>query len=227
MAVANFLPVPGVLWLGWDVLSLLLLYWAESIIIGVVNILRMVSCDSQAVINRMLSVPPLNRTASLRYHNLPGVPSTGIKFFLIPFFIVHYGMFCFGHIAVIAAIFSPDEPGTKLSVALPALWPQGLWLPIAALLLSHLYSYRNNFIGQGEYRRTDLMTLMHRPYSRIVIMQLTVILGAGLITWLHSALPMLLVLIAGKTVLDLKLHERERRKFAVINQAGLAVSQQF
>ena len=53
---------------------------------------------------------------------------------------------------------------------------------------------------------------MHRPYGRIVAMHIAIVLGAGLVMWLDSPLPMLLVLICAKIVLDLQLHARERGK---------------
>ena len=71
-----------------------------------------------------------------------------------------------------------------------------------------------NFIGQGEYKRANLMLLMHRPYGRIIAMHIAIVLGAGLVIWLGSPLPMLLILILIKTVLDSRLHEKERGKLS-------------
>jgi hypothetical protein len=71
-----------------------------------------------------------------------------------------------------------------------------------------------NFIGDGEYNRANLMLLMHRPYGRIVAMHVAIVLGAGLVMWLGSPLPMLLILILIKTSLDMRLHERERGKLS-------------
>jgi Family of unknown function (DUF6498) len=210
--LANALPVAGVLWFGWDVLGILLLYWAESVVIGLINILRIARCEPRGALSNMQTLPPLNRTASLRYHHLPGLPSAAVKLFLIPFFIVHYGLFCFAHLAAIVSLFAPVAG--KLSVALPALWPPEFWIPVAALFLSHLFSFFSNFIGYKEYRRTNVMALMTQPYARILIMQITIIAGSALIIWLGSALPMLIVLIAVKTIIDLRFHEKERRRFA-------------
>ncbi len=215
IVLANLLPAVGVFWFGWDVLSVLLLYWAESVLIGVVNVLRIATCESRGALGEMLTAPPLNRTASLRYHNLPGLPPAAIKWFLIPFFIVHYGVFCLAHIAAIVGLFAPESD--KLANSLPELWQPGLWLPVAALLASHLYSFGNNFLRNREYRRTNVMTLMTQPYARIMVMQTTIIAGAMLASWAGSTLPMLLVLIAVKIAIDLRFHEKERRRFAKIS----------
>jgi len=43
-------------------------------------------------------------------------------------------------------------------------------------------------------------------------MHISIVLGAGLGLWLDSPLPMLIVLIAAKIFMDVRLHLRERSK---------------
>ena len=52
---------------------------------------------------------------------------------------------------------------------------------------------------------------MGQPYSRIVVMHIAIIAGAFLAAAFKSPLPILIVLIALKTVLDIKLHLLEHR----------------
>ncbi len=47
-----------------------------------------------------------------------------------------------------------------------------------------------------------------------IAMHIAIVLGAGLVTWLRSPLPMLLVLVLIKTFLDIRLHEKERGKLS-------------
>ena len=56
LILANLVPVIGVLLLEWDVLSLLLLYWTESVVIGVMNVARIFASDSGDVLQGMLAV---------------------------------------------------------------------------------------------------------------------------------------------------------------------------
>ena len=130
----------------------------------------------------------------------------GIRFFIIPFFAVHYGMFCFGHFTAVTSFFDGD---------LALTWQSPLWIGVAAIFISHLVSFWINFIGDGEYKRTNLMQLMQRPYGRIIALHIAIIAGGFVVTMLGNALPALLVLIAVKIVIDLRMHDRERRKFAV------------
>lgn len=193
LVLANLVPLLGVLLFEWRVLDILMLYWAENVVIGVVNVLRMSVCRS------------------------------GMKFFLIPFFIVHYGFFCYGHLLAVTAIFS-ESMGTATAwpyfFGMPPgdAWKSPLWIALAAIAVSHMFSFFTNFLAGGEYRRTTASDLMSRPYGRIVVLHVTIIIGAALIDWLGSPIMMLVVLIAAKIALDLRLHLLERDKFAAAQQ---------
>lgn len=188
LILANLVPLGGVFLLDWQVFDILMLYWAENVVIGIVNVLRM------------------------------GVSGEGSKFFMIPFFIMHYGLFCFGHLTAVTSIFS-DAIGTAtawqyfFAVPMAVAWKSPLWLGIAAIAVSHLFSFFANFIAGEEYRRTTVAELMSRPYGRIIVLHVAIIFGAALIQWLGSPVMMLVVLIAAKIALDLRLHLAERKKF--------------
>ena len=70
----NMIPVAGVLFFGWKAFLLLLFYWLENVVIGLVNLLKIA-----------VSGFTKNREAGL------------VTLFLVPFFVVHYGIFCFVH----------------------------------------------------------------------------------------------------------------------------------
>lgn len=188
LILANLIPLAGVLLFDWQVIDVLMLYWAENVVIGAVNVLRMAMCPD------------------------------GEKWFLIPFFIIHYGIFCFGHLTAVTTIFA-DAFGTGsawqyfFAVPLADAWRTPLWMAIGAIAASHLFSFFGNFIAGEEFRRTSVSKLMQRPYGRIVVLHVAIIIGAVLIDWLGSPVAMLVVLIIAKIALDLKLHDAERRTF--------------
>ncbi len=192
LVVANLVPVLGVLALGWRTFDVVLLYWVENVVIGAVNALRMLAC------------------------------AKGRKLFLIPFFIAHYGFFCFGHLMAIALLF--DGPDEILAIwqqyfAMPprAALRSPLWIGVAAIAASHLFSFLVNFLAAGEHRRTTVDKLMGRPYGRIVVLQVAILVGAVLIEWLGTPVGLLLALVVIKIVVDLKLHTAERELFAGID----------
>jgi hypothetical protein len=57
---------------------------------------------------------------------------------------------------------------------------------------------------------------MTQPYGRLVIMHLTILLGAFVSIFLGTPVGSLLVLIVGKTALDLAFHLRQHRPVALV-----------
>jgi hypothetical protein len=53
---------------------------------------------------------------------------------------------------------------------------------------------------------------MAAPYARVVILHVTIILGAFVVAFLGAPIGALIVLVALKTAFDLGLHLRERRR---------------
>lgn len=88
-----------------------------------------------------------------------------------------------------------------------------VWSAVAlgavAMFLSHGWSFLANYIGRSEFRTTSASTAMSAPYGRVVVLHLTIIFGAMLIAAFGAPIGLLLVLVAGKTILDLALHLRE------------------
>lgn len=215
LILVNLIPIGGVLWFDWSVFEILLLYWTESVVIGIVNVLRMLSSQSTNLIAGITPVDTDQAASAALEAAGSMLPMKSVKAFIIPFFMVHYGMFCYGHGTAVVGIFSDHGLRDGILDAVPPLAHYAFWTAVAGISLSHLFSYVVNFLGKGEYKRTGLATLMKRPYGRIVVMHLTIIVGAAFVMWLDNPLPMLIVLVVAKTSLDLKLHNRERAKFAL------------
>lgn len=189
LLAANLVPVAGVLLWDWSVFALIALFWMENVIVGVFFILRMLLAD-------------------------PRDPALwAAKLFMVPFFCFHYGMFTAIHGMFVFALFGGkayDAPGLQvLEPALRAARDLGLWLPLAALLASHGFSFLWNYLWRGEFRRGQLTALMAKPYGRVVVLHLAIILGGIGTLALGSPLWALLVLLALKIGLDLKAHLKE------------------
>lgn len=211
LITANLLLIPCVLAWDWSVFDLVFLYWAENVVIGVINVLRM------AIASPETAQPP--KRVSIRGRRFPGMPGHAgaagnahhaFKFFIIPFFVLHYGGFCYGHGVFVMTLFD-DSGASGLLPALASLTPAMMWA-VGLLAASHLFSLAFNYLLGGEYRRTNAAALMIRPYGRIVALHVTILFGALLIEWLGSPLGLLIVLVAAKTAADLALHETERGK---------------
>lgn len=189
LVAANLVPLAGVLFWDWNVFALLALFWMENLVVGLMFALRLLCADPA--------------DAAL----------WAAKLFMVPFFCFHYGMFTAIHGTFVFTLFGKGDyrvDGLQvLTPAARAASDYGLWLPVAALVASHLFSFLWNYLYRGEFRRAQLGTLMAKPYGRVVVLHLAIIFGGIAAMALGSPVWALLVLLALKIGLDLKAHLKE------------------
>jgi cytochrome c oxidase subunit IV len=254
LVFANLVPLAGALTLGWDVGTILWLYWMESAVVGALNVIKMALAQGsivppvrgsgdgisdpdleklkeaeqtwgqrsglaaalfsyvrqQAVGRRAADPGRLDDQPSVRAQNPfgPGLVFLG-KLLIIGFFCVHYGIFMAGHAAFLYGFFG----WPRLSLLEGALM-------VGLLFLSHATSFVIYFLLKGEYRWVSISEQMSRPYGRIVVMHVTIILGGILIQALGAPILALLVLVALKTGIDLAAHNRSHGRYAALASAA-------
>ena len=138
--LTNLVPIYGVLFMGWQVFPILLLFWIENLIIGVSNVFKMILAS-------------------------PGnFGQWFAKIVMIPFFCVHYGMFTLVHGIFILVFFggfsktgTPFPSGNDIWGLVANLQ---LGWAVLGLIISHTISFITNYIGNGEYKT---ITLWHNP----------------------------------------------------------------
>jgi hypothetical protein len=204
LIVANLVPLIGVLFFGWSLTTIVALYWLENGVVGVFALAKIATAEGveedpgTATINgRTLTAAELRNPATARL-------------FLMPFFVVHYGMFWLVH-------------GVFVWFALPMIWEQMggatggpslvacLWaLPV--LVLSHAASFVYNWWLGGERYTSSPSREMGAPYGRVVILHVTIVLGAFLVAFLGSPIWALVLMVGLKTVADLAAHLAERQR---------------
>ncbi len=217
LVAVNLLLIAGVIAWDWSVLEIVFLYWVENLVIGVINVLRMAVSSPDSAPDR-ITIKGQRFPAGQRQIDWSRAAHQAFKLFIIPFFIVHYGGFCYVHGIFVLAMFGGENgPSLSLEHALSLMSPALTWA-IALLAASHLFSFFLNFLGGGEYRRTNAAALMMRPYGRIVALHLTILLGALLVELFGGTLGLLIVLVITKTIADLALHEAEREKLGAKEQ---------
>jgi len=195
---ANLFPLYAVLFQGWKVFPIVLLFWLENVIVGVFFILRLLAARPQE---------PAGWLA---------------KLFMVPFFTFHYGMFTMVHGVFVFALFGPemrhvvDFPGP--ADVLDAFRTYHLAPAVAALAASHAFSYVWNYLGKGECRTVNMAGLMAAPYARVVVLHVAIIGGGFLVMALKSPLAGLALLLVLKICLDVAAHSREHRKAAAHRQ---------
>ncbi len=219
LVVANAIPLAGVLFLGWSVWTILILYWLENGIVGVFNVLKMARAQGPD-------------TADRRAIAQNPVPS-GSKLALIPFFVIHYGLFWFVHgifvltLPLFTGMFGdsfvvePDGAPFPDGVPFPTgmegslldsasrdagVDPGAIAFAVVALTISHGVSFWWNFLRGGEYLRASAAGLMFAPYGRLVALHLTIIVGAMAVIFTGAPAAAVAILVTAKTLLDLGLH---------------------
>lgn len=198
--LANLVPLGGVLFLGWEIFPLIFLFWLENVIVGVFNALK------------LLLLAPAEPVGWV------------VKAVMLPFFCFHYGMFCLVHGVFVFVLFGRGVVEIRGPLEWQHIWSvlvnQHLYWAALALAASHGVSFVLNYLHSGEYRQARLDALMHAPYGRVVVLHVAILGGGFLILSLGSPLGGLILLIVLKIVLDVRAHLRERRRFAVANQAA-------
>lgn len=189
LLLANALPLVGVLFFDWNIFQILFLYWLESAIVGFFHVIKL------GVIGR------------IGYFSL----------IFIPFFIILYGLFMSAHLSFILnffARFSHETYSFPTSLESFKLYFNAVVIPFCGIFISHGISFFKNFIGKKEYSnytQSTIIELVKAPYAfgRIVVMQITVILGGFMAVILQEPIWVLVLLIILKSVIDLKYHIKE------------------
>ncbi|MHB8891252.1 MAG: DUF6498-containing protein [Candidatus Limnocylindrales bacterium] len=206
LVAANLVPLVGVLSLGWELTTLVALYWLENGVVGVFAIGRILSAQGTETVSRrgaspVAPIPP----AAIQLMALA-------RFIMVPFFLVHYGLFWVGHgvfvwvaLPVMLAAAGAPVAGPDASVVMAA----GV-----ALLVSHGVSFIFNWFLAGEYRTSTPSREMMAPYARVVILHVTIVIGAFAVAILGAPIWAMVVMVVIKTVTDLSAHLAERRRAA-------------
>jgi len=213
LIAGNLLPLAGVLLFGWRAADVVLLYWVENLVVGLLNIPRI-------LIARAESDAPAGNTLAER---LRANAQTAL------FFTLHYGLFCAVHGMALIELFGPEllggdtlgpdgkrggaleDSGAALLAMMQRVAQDLLVLAGAAALFgSHLVSFFVNYLWQGEYRRVDAGTMMERPYRRIVVVQVFAIGCGALLEYTNSPVAAVAAFVVVKSLIDLHMHGRER-----------------
>lgn len=185
LIIFNSVPLLGVIFFNWSLFNVLFLYWAENLVIGFYNVLKMSKAQGIDSGKSIIEPKELNR-----------------KSYLIPFFIFHYGMFTLVHGIFLVSIFG-----------LSNIFSISILIGIVSLFISHGISYIGNFIQKEEYKIVSPGTLFGQPYSRILIMHVVVLFSGFVIQRFDLPILSVVLLVILKTITDLKLHQLEHKKF--------------
>lgn len=210
---ANGLSAVLALAFGWDATEVLAVFWWQSVIIGAFAVLRLLTLPLAMGPSRPASSPD-NQSEAAPSAAAPGLgppslPEKLARVFLAGFFVLHYGGFHAVYLAFLdfpqALAGNPSGFAEIAGIVLAAL------VPALAFVPGHLASYLADLRG-GDATPGTMQEAFTAPYTRIMPMHLTIILGGFLASFLPSATGargILLLFMALKTWADLRGHARQ------------------
>jgi uncharacterized protein DUF6498 len=166
--------------------ELMLVYWIQSVIIGVTSVIRILSLQRFSTENFSMNDGPVPETVGSKIH-------------VAVFFVVHYGIFHAVYLLFILVGSRQELGGSALGYLLCAL----------VFAVNHGYSMLQN-VRRDARGRPNLGTLMALPYGRIVPMHLTIVAGGAFTGGAHA-----FALFASlKIVADVIMHTVEHHMLA-------------
>jgi len=179
----NIATIIATLYGEWQLTTILFIYWAQSVTIGVFNVKRMAALDNFSTRNIQLNGKPVMNT------------DIGKKA-IISFFIMHYGIFhlvYFVFLLVFSAMRGVDLLGVLIASSI--------------FIVNHYYSHKVN-LEDDKRKLKHIVSLMFHPYVRIIPMHLTIILA-----FIFSGTIGLIIFMSLKTIADLISHIIEHAKW--------------
>lgn len=182
LIAVNLIPLIGVLFFDWSAYAILVVFWAENLIVGFYTVTRLFTLFRRNGDNGAL--------------------------LMILFFSFHFGGFTFGHGMFVIFFFPKFIPGFEL-LDISFL---GLLITFVGLVISHGISYVENFLGNEEYRDMTWQDLMIAPYRRVVVLHVVTVVGGIFAGLLGDPVILLALLVLLKIGVDVAAHISEHQQ---------------
>lgn len=176
----------------WSAMPILWIYWGQSVVIGVANVIRMVRLREFS-------------TTGYNINDRPAEPTRAVQMQTAWFFAFHYGAF---HLFY-ALFLATRGVGARLT------WGEAPWvvLNIATFAFAHGYSLLLNHGRDFRLKKPNIGALMFYPYLRVLPMQLAIIAGINAGPGIGAGAGVFPLFIGLKTFADAGMHMIERWMF--------------
>lgn len=166
LIAVNLIPLYGVWFEGWSASEIFLVYCLETVIVGLVNVLK------------MAGVTLFVKKSDVWQNG--GSISMQSGWFFIFFFIVHYGFFVFIQTQIFFSVSGLIPDGSLLGsyAQIPSLLGYNGKLMLLIFIVYYTLQTIFDFFLTGNYKTISLGRLMFEPYMRIFVQQIVVILGS-------------------------------------------------
>jgi hypothetical protein len=184
VVAGNVMTLAAVLVQHWPVAPVLWIYWGQSVVLGIVNVVRILSLREFS-------------SGGLRVNGRRVPETESGKRAVAGFFAFHYGLF--------HAVYAIFLAGRGIAGPLAGAVLTGAIANVAVFAMASAYPLLVTRGRDLAGRKPDVGTLMFYPYLRVVPMHVAILLASA---FPAALLPMFIGL---KTVADLGMHVVERR----------------
>ena len=172
--IGNIIPLVGVMFFGWDLAQVVVLYWVENLIIGFWNVPRIL---------------------------FAGKSTTRERIAMSLFFLVHYGIFCSVHGAFIISMVGFSQ-GVSSHDQIFDFITKGILIGAVTMFFSIGWDFYQSYIRNGDYKEWDVAQAMFNPYGHIIVIHIAIILTGFITFMLGTPIILLILLIVGKIMLE-------------------------
>lgn len=199
LLILNLIPAVLAIAFGWSAGLILLIFWAENIVIGGINALKML----------------ISGIAMGTFGAVVAVIATA-------FFVVHYGFFCLCHGFFVMFFISlenggidniPDPGAAPGTLAAYAFGVEGFKWNLIAIITVQAVLFVTDWLLKRKWRETNPMTQMFEPYPRMAVLHITLIAAGFAFVLLHLSAAGAVLLAIGKTMFELD--QRAKQKAGV------------
>jgi hypothetical protein len=166
LILVNLVPLYGVWFEGWDAARVFLVYCMETVIVGLLNVLKMAAVT--------IFVKPREDWNNNGSHSMQS------GWFFIFFFMIHYGFFVLIQTQIFFGVsnFGKQDSFFSAYSQIPALLGDEGILLLGIFIVYYSLDTLFSFFLSGAFKTTSLSVLMFQPYQRIIVQQLIVIVGS-------------------------------------------------
>jgi hypothetical protein len=202
------------IFLQWSLFEILFIFWAETLVIGVFNIFKMLIIPRKPKMSSELKEGKASTEEQLLF--LAKLGLTIFKFFAIVFSTFLFFGFCYIQLMMISILFGGGEMKSFEEFQFSDIslddWTS-FYIGVGSILFSHAVSFVSNYLGKKEYLNLRLRRQMFAPFRRILLVW---IVSFGTMYVIHKfgndSVYLLIPFFVVKIILDLRQHHLEHKK---------------
>lgn len=169
LLASNLLVIALAVVFGWSLLTILWIYWLQSVIIGIFTIPKFFLAKFETG----------NKGANFVV--------IFFQIFLAVFFTIHYFGFHLGYAMFLLAFSAIASSGAAAAGLLQGANILAVLFSGAVFFINHLYSMRYNYIVKKSNNPLELRDTFTGPYARILPMHLTIMAASFVLVPLNNA----------------------------------------